>query len=266
MKALYLVMAACILLLFAACSSKDSGGSGTGLPNLGDENYVTNYQSIISLGIDSSPNRYLEASCSVWVKNTRDSLHTPVLKINDITLDYYDNEFDEENDGYWYWYYFSPNVVHTDTANSYELTLGSNVKQGNITLPTMYEITYPDYTPNTDYVLNWSLENNPDIQWFSYDISLPAEQYDWINVQISPSIRTYTIAGTKLAEALYFSTYLEADKINENTPAILTLGATSTQKGTALTNLTKIGIAPDFKKLRKELLRRTIMNLKYQNK
>jgi len=206
-----------------ACSKKSDKDTLIG-PDLSNDSWGNNYPMALVLTCDQSGT---SLSASIWVKASSDTTSYPFLYINDHLC--FCTYFSEEGQGHWYQYHIDLAAYSDmDTPINYRVNYGNLEKTGAIIMPPRYLIDYPEYCSFADYQMNWTLENNPDTQWFYYDIIQQDYEHDADAIQLARTARTCKLEKSKLSDIHGFNVSLESVNIAVNTADFLAMGTTST--------------------------------------
>jgi hypothetical protein len=254
MKALLLVLVIGLLFL-TACSHKDHT---TGIPNFADSTWISHYQQVLSFQYQppEAKSGYLYAY--LWVKGPIDSESVPAITVNDQVLDLWETDYNATDGGIEYSFELETDTFNPANSFAYHLTSANHTYNGHITLPSEYQITYPAYVPDTDYVMNWTLQKTPGAQYIYNFIGLPNDETEDTFVQLSNTLRTYTIPKEKLTNAVGFLTFLLSFNVGQNSTTLLTYGETATLNSVSITGYPR---KPDMKQFHKFSMRKLMMDM-----
>ena len=215
-----------VLLFLINCSSSKGGGStGTGFPDVSDDNWQRDFEQLISFttwGID------IISFIDVGDDSLKSGgVRTCVFRLNDIDIDLYwqyDSWWDDEEEEFyeeWYCYIdvndLPPGIDLYQGSNiSYYLEINSKTYQGNLEMPYEPDVNWSDFDFDENFTFDWEIEENPKVQL----VWLRINAYDYDNEyyvdkawELSGSKRSHSISKSYYQDytdypEVYFNVYL----------------------------------------------------------
>jgi hypothetical protein len=191
-----LILSITCMLSFSACSSKSNTPTG---PDFSDQNWMNDYQKILSVSYVDGSKKGATATAKIWIKGATDTDIPPTLLFNQIVCSLVSNNTD--NIGTWYYYDVSNIILgDSDAVVDYSFVFSGHTYTGTITMPPWYITHFPAHTINTPYTFTWELSHDPDHQWLFYQISYKDDTQYTFHKEIDKKARLYTIPEEKLTD------------------------------------------------------------------
>jgi len=177
----FLVLACSMLLI--SCNSSGPTEPEDSTPDLENWNFASDYDLVLLIMANADTGE--TGSAAAIISHSSSDEFEGTLEI-DGEVESCDGWDDEENSRF---YLFYDLELDPGDAVAYKLTTAKGIQEGTIELPYSAAVNYPEFDPNSDYAISWTIEENPEaflVESFSSDDL-------WEEKQLPGNARSYTV-------------------------------------------------------------------------
>ncbi len=202
-KFLLFLVALVLALVLVSCSDDDDSSSTTGL-DFTNDNWVDDIDYYIIYDYQAG---------EIVVQTDKD-VETSGMNVNGHQIFLNEWEYDEDEDFAWFpWYTTAAQLTEYEDLSftegaelEFTLSINGNENSATVKVPTMPQVTFPEIDLTSDYVLEWTSIDDPEVQVVDFELDLFDElgdyDFEYVEVleQLSGSVRDFTISSDNYSD------------------------------------------------------------------